>query len=75
LSFKNSSIREFVTAAIRNALQSADAEFARPTIAGRILRAPHNPMPLGPGTRLGPYEILSAIGAGGMGEKVRRWFT
>lgn len=25
-------------------------------------------MPLGPGSRLGPYEILSAIGAGGMGE-------
>jgi eukaryotic-like serine/threonine-protein kinase len=25
-------------------------------------------MPLGPGTRLGPYEIVAAIGAGGMGE-------
>src|SRR5262247_1162905 len=25
-------------------------------------------MSLGPGTRLGPYEIQSAIGAGGMGE-------
>ncbi|MBI3046949.1 MAG: serine/threonine protein kinase [Acidobacteria bacterium] len=25
-------------------------------------------MSLGPGTRLGPYEILAAIGAGGMGE-------
>jgi eukaryotic-like serine/threonine-protein kinase len=25
-------------------------------------------MPLGPGTRLGPYEVLSALGAGGMGE-------
>ena len=25
-------------------------------------------MPLSPGARLGPYEILSAIGAGGMGE-------
>ena len=25
-------------------------------------------MRLAPGTRLGPYEILSAIGAGGMGE-------
>jgi len=26
------------------------------------------PMPILPGRRLGPYEILSAIGAGGMGE-------
>ena len=25
-------------------------------------------MPLDPGTTLGPYEILSPIGAGGMGE-------
>ena len=25
-------------------------------------------MPIQPGSRLGPYEILSAIGAGGMGE-------
>jgi len=25
-------------------------------------------MPLHPGTTLGPYEILSPIGAGGMGE-------
>ncbi len=25
-------------------------------------------MPLSPSDRLGPYEILSAIGAGGMGE-------
>ena len=28
-------------------------------------------MPLGPGTRLGPYEIQSALGAGGMGEAYR----
>jgi len=28
-------------------------------------------MPLTPGTRLSPYEILSAIGAGGMGEVYR----
>ncbi len=30
-----------------------------------------NPMPLQPGTRLGPYEVLSLIGAGGMGEVYR----
>src|SRR5499427_5625350 len=28
-------------------------------------------MPLSSGTRLGPYEVLSAIGAGGMGEVYR----
>src|ERR1700694_2581116 len=28
-------------------------------------------MPLPPATRLGPYEIVSAIGAGGMGEVYR----
>jgi Tol biopolymer transport system component len=28
-------------------------------------------MPLGPGTRLGPFEVVAAIGAGGMGEVYR----
>ena len=32
---------------------------------------PHSKMALASGTRLGPYEIVSAIGAGGMGEVYR----
>jgi hypothetical protein len=28
----------------------------------------HSEMGLAPGTRIGPYEVVSAIGAGGMGE-------
>jgi serine/threonine protein kinase len=28
-------------------------------------------MPLAPGTRLGPYEIVVPVGAGGMGEVYR----
>jgi len=28
-------------------------------------------MPLDPGARLGPYEVVSATGAGGMGEVYR----
>ena len=39
---------------------------------GRPSRLRYNPrdssLPLQPGSRLGPYEILSLVGAGGMGE-------
>src|SRR6476660_6351839 len=31
----------------------------------------HGPVPLASGTRLGPYEIVTPIGAGGMGEVYR----
>ena len=37
-------------------------------MAARIIT---RPLALSPGTRLGPYEVVSAIGAGGMGEVYR----
>src|SRR4030042_1828406 len=45
-----------------------------PARSGRIIRVGHhgaNPSPLAAGARLGPYEILDLVGAGGMGEVYR----
>ena len=32
-------------------------------------------MPIGPGTRLGPYEVTALIGEGGMGKVWRAYHT
>ena len=42
---------------------------ADPATPPPILR--RQPAPLGPGSRLGPYEIVSSVGVGGMGEVFR----
>ena len=45
---------------------------ASTSLSVTIRSSPHNSeMTLGPRARLGPYEIQSAIGAGGMGEVYR----
>ena len=45
------------------------SQTAAPVAAIPIVR--REPLTLGPGSRLGPYEIVSSIGAGGMGEVFR----
>jgi serine/threonine protein kinase len=45
------------------------SQSAAPVAAIPIVR--REPLTLGPGARLGPYEILASIGAGGMGEVFR----
>ena len=55
----------------RPSLVVADCGFSTPIALLVEALSPYNPahpLLLTPGTRLGPYEILSAIGAGGMGE-------
>ena len=44
--------------------REALTRFPRGENPGRFV----GPMPISPGTRLGPYEVLAPIGAGGMGE-------
>ena len=51
-----------------NGLSGAEQVLSRTAaVATAIIRAPSN-MSLAPGTRIGAYEVISMLGAGGMGE-------
>ena len=52
-------------------LEHADFSAEPPLFWRPAYNRAHSNVPLGPGSRLGPYEIVSPAGAGGMGEVYR----
>ena len=57
--------------ALRNPRQTSSCKHCgvrRLTSASRLAHIIHSELSLTPGSRLGPYEVVAQIGAGGMGE-------